>query len=84
MPMALLQIVVQCTAPLNLEPRGVQMSASVHVLHLTTSYLCLSISSAFWGLQGFPEVLEAFWEFRSNPELEHSPERGEHRGQVGS
>ena len=45
-----------------------------------TSYSCLSISGAFWGLQGIPEVLEVVQEFGSNPELECSPERGEHRG----
>jgi len=64
-------VVEQCTALLDLELREVWMSASARVLHLTTSYSCPSISSVFQ-------------KFRSNPELEHSPERWEHRGQVGS
>ena|SRR5882724_6079762 len=66
-PSGMLQIVVQCTALLNLEPRGVRTLASAHGLCLTSLYLCMSISSAFW-------------EFGSNLELEHSPERGENRG----
>jgi len=32
---------------------GFQTLASAHVLHLTTSYSCLSTSDAFWGLWGF-------------------------------
>jgi len=73
-------VVEWCTSLLNLEPRWVWTLASAQVLCLTTSYLCLSISSVFWGLQGFLEVSEVFQEFGSNLELEHSPERGEHRG----
>jgi len=73
---------VHCTTQPGAE--RVWMLASACLLHLTTLYSCPNISNAFWGLQGFPEVLEVFWEFRSNLELEHSPERGEHRGQVGS
>ena len=72
------------SALLNLEPRGVWTSGSAHVLWLTTLYSCLSISSTFLGLWGFLEVLEVFQEFRSNLQLEHSPEIGEHWGQVGS
>ena len=60
------------------------MLASAHALHLTTLYSCLSISDVFWGVQGFPEVSEVVWEFGSKSGTEHSPERGEHRGQVES
>jgi len=52
----------------NLELSRVQTIGFAHVVHLTTSYSCLSISSAFWGLRGFPEVAEVFWEFGSNPD----------------
>ena len=63
---------------------GFQMLASALVLCLTTSYSCLSISGAFWGLKGFPEMSEVVQEFRSKSRTEHIPERREHRGQVGS
>jgi len=49
-------VVEQCTALLYLELRGVWTLGSAHVLHLTTSYLCPIISSAFWGLQDFRGV----------------------------
>jgi len=58
--------------------------ASAHALHLTTSYLCMSISDALQGLWGFPEVSEVVREFRSKSGTEHSLERREHRGQVES
>ena len=71
---------VHCTTQPGAE-RG-WMLASACVLCLTTSYSCPSISDVFWGLRGFLEVLEVVWEFGSKSRTEHSPERGEHRGQV--
>jgi len=73
--------VVQCTALLNLELRAVRTSGSACVLHLNL----VLVSECFGCVLGTPrnpEVSEVVWEFRSNPELECSPERGEHRGQV--
>ena len=61
---------------------GFQTLASAHALCLTTLYSCPSISDAFQGLQGFMEVLEVVWEFGSKSRTGHSPERGQHRGQV--
>jgi len=74
--------VVQCTALLNLELRGIWTSASAHALCLTTSYSCPSISDVFWGLQGFQKCWKWSRSLEVNMELECSPERGEHRGQV--
>src|SRR5882724_12641962 len=74
------KMLFECTALLNLELRGVWTLASAHALCLTTSYLCLSISGAFWGLQGFTEMSEVVWEFGSKSRTEHSPDRGECRG----
>ena len=45
-------------------------------------YLIL-VSENFGCILGTPRILEVSgedWEFRSNLELEHHPERGEHRG----
>ena len=63
---------------------GFRMLASAHALCLTTSYSCPSISGAFWGLQGFPDVSEVVQEFGRESRTEHSPKRGECRAQVGS
>jgi len=74
----------QCTALLNLEMRGVQTLASAHALHLTTSYLCTSISDVFQGLQGFQKCQERSGSLEVNPELKQSPEGGGHRGHISS
>ena len=66
---------VHCTT--QLEPRGVQTLASAHALCLTTLYSYLSISGAFWGLQGFWKCWK--WSGSSEVNLEW-----EHRGQVWS
>jgi len=43
---------------------GFQTLASAHPLHLTTHYLCPSISGAYQKFQGYLEVSGVVWEFR--------------------
>jgi len=77
-------MVVQCTALLNLELIGV---LDVSFSSCTVLNYLVLMSKYFSGIPGTPRIsgdIRSVLEFRSNLELECSPERGEHRGQVGS
>src|SRR5882724_6429383 len=78
------KMLFECTALLNLELRGFWTLASAHVLTLTTSYLCLSISGAFWGLQGFQKCQKWSGSLEVNLELSIVQREWEHRGQMES
>jgi len=58
----LLELVHCTTQP---EPRGFQMLASAHALHLTTSYSCPSIQVNTGSSEDIWKCLEVVQEFRS-------------------
>jgi len=72
----------QCTALLDQIWEGLwcwlQLAHCTYLILLSEYFRCVP------GTLRIPEVSEMVWEFRSNLELEHSPEREDHRGQVWS